>query len=67
MNKILYYLDQEAHEPLFLGVYGEQWQRALGKLSGEGAETQLANALAELGFLLFDRVVAEATEQEPTG
>ncbi len=57
MNKILFYLDQEAHEPLFLSVYSEDWQKALDALSGEGADTQLVNALDALGFNVFDKVL----------
>ncbi len=62
MNKILFYLDQEAHEPLFLAVYNQDWAKACDKLSGEGAETQLINALKALGFTVFDKVQTDADD-----
>jgi hypothetical protein len=64
MNKVLFYLDQEAHEPLFLAVYNQDWEKALGKLSGDGAETQLINALGELGFTVFSKEAADADAED---
>lgn len=58
MNKFLYYLDQESHEPFFLALYGQDWQKAIDAISGDGAETQLINALSALGFSVFDKVPA---------
>lgn len=34
----------------------EEWDAALGHMSGEGAETQLSNALEEMGLAVFRRV-----------
>lgn len=64
MNKVLFYLDQEHHEPLFLAVYSDNWEKALAKMSGEGAETQLVNALGELGFQVFDRVKSDVEDAD---
>lgn len=64
MNKILFYLDQEVHEPLFLAVYGGNWQKAVDQISGDGAETQLVNALAALGFDVFDKRPTDVADDD---
>ena len=60
MKKVLFYMDQESHEPLYLALYSDQWDSACAKLSGDGADTQLVNALGELGFAVLEKRASDA-------
>ncbi len=54
-KRIIVAADDEHHEFVQFPIYGDRWEKALACLSGDGAETQLINALDKLGFAIYTK------------